>query len=147
MEFVEKFRSFIFINLPTMKKTILISAGLFTISFLSAQETIINPDGSHYKQCSEFYISRPLRELAAEHPAPAPDGIKRMAGDENSPTRRIKRYHDADATPVVDPSVQSINGILTAPAPIVNVDGQQSSQGYQVEPRSHVRSRPRLCLN
>ena len=114
-----------------MKKTILISAGLFTISFLSAQETIINPDGSHYKQCSEFYISRPLRELAAEHPAPTPDGIKRMAGDENSPTRRIKRYHDADATPVVDPSIQSVNGIFTAPAPIVNIDGQKSSQGYQ----------------
>jgi hypothetical protein len=113
-----------------MKKILLFATGLCTISFLSAQELIVNPDGSHYKQCSSFSISRPLRDLAKEFPAPKPDGKVRLAGDENSPTRKEKRHFDGKTIAVTDTIIQSVAGTLSAPAPIQNFDGQQSSQGY-----------------
>ncbi|HWY97734.1 MAG TPA: T9SS type A sorting domain-containing protein [Bacteroidia bacterium] len=115
-----------------MKKISFIAIGLLSISLLSAQEIIRNADGSYYRQCTSFSISRPLRDLAKEYPAPKPDGKVRLSGDDESHRKmRDKRKFDQSATPVTDPIVQSISGTMKAPAPIVNVDGQQSSQGFQ----------------
>ncbi len=115
-----------------MKKTILLTSALLSVSFLFGQETIVNPDGSHYKQCTSFSVSHPLRDLAKEFPAPKPDGKARLTGDnEQHEKMREKRKYDPNTLPATDPIIQSISGTLAAPAPIENFDGQESSQGYQ----------------
>ncbi|HXP53262.1 MAG TPA: T9SS type A sorting domain-containing protein [Bacteroidia bacterium] len=115
-----------------MKITILFATSLLSVSFLAAQKTIHNADGSTFKQCSSFSVSRPLRELAAEHPAPEWDGIKRLTGDNETHERmREKRKFDPNAPIIVDHSIQNIAGTMTAPAPILNFNGQRSSQGYE----------------
>jgi hypothetical protein len=114
-----------------MKKHLLWAAGILAFNFLSAQEIIRNPDGSYFRQCTSFSVSRPLRDLAKEHPAPKPDGIMRISGDDEQHNKMSHRKkYDPKATPIIDPVLQSTMGTMKAPAPIVNVDGQQSSQGY-----------------
>ncbi|HTB05895.1 MAG TPA: T9SS type A sorting domain-containing protein [Bacteroidia bacterium] len=114
-----------------MKKFFFFASALVLISSLSAQEIIRNANGSYYRQCTSFSESRPLRDLAKEFPAPKPDGSTRLTGDNESHERMAaKRQYDPNAEPVVDPIIQNTYGPMTAPAPIENFDGQQSSQGY-----------------
>jgi hypothetical protein len=115
-----------------MKKTIFFATALLSVSFLNAQETIHNADGSTFKQCTSFSISRPLSELAAENPAPKPDGKVRISGDNEEHEKFRERMKiDPNAAPVVDPVIQSVSGTIGTHAPIQNFDGQVSSQGYE----------------
>src|ERR1700722_9277513 len=115
-----------------MKKRLLLTTALLSVSLLFGQEIIRNADGSYYRQCTSFSVSRPLRDLAKEYPAPKPDGTVRLAGDNEQHERmREKRKYDPNALPVTDPVIQSVSGTLGAHAPIQNFDGQESSQGYQ----------------
>lgn len=122
------YNTFVVINFTTMNK-FLLSLSVLTIStIVFGQKIIRNKDGSYFKQCTSFSISKPLRELAKEHPA-----LKKV--------RKQKEAKDADRkTPwkqpstvpfSEDPIAQREQGTQSTSSTMVNIDGQNSSiSGY-----------------
>lgn len=100
---------------------ILISTSIF------AQQQIRNKDGSYFRQCSSFQISRPLRELAKEHPAVKKLGVQKEAKD----AERKRLWKQPSTVPFSeDPIVQREQGTQSPLSTTVNVDGENSSAGY-----------------
>lgn len=104
-----------------MKKTYLVSIFLVGIQQLFAQ----NDPNSYYKQCSSFEISKPLRELAAMHPAQnKPENELKEAHDKKS-MRLIHQYKQNSSVAVIeDPIQQKTAGARPLAGPLVNFDGQ-----------------------
>lgn len=115
-----------------MKKTLLVCAGFVIASCISAQQVIHNADGSTYRQCSKFYITKSLSQIAKDHPVGVTDGsVKQEAADKNAPISLLKKQYNPDATPEgYDPVRQANDGDRAASSPIENFDGQQSLLGY-----------------
>ncbi len=112
-----------------MKKSILFLCAALSAQVF-AQSVIHNQDGSKFRQCTHFEISRPLSELAKEHPAVLRnDGLHHEAADARR--HRFQGLPSAITTQTApDPIVQSTEGTQTAATTIVNVDGQQSLAGF-----------------
>ena len=109
-------------------KTILFTIGIIAINAsLIAQQVIRNKDGSYYKQCSSFSITRPLRDLAKEHPA-LPKKEKHEAKD----AERKRLWEKPSTVPFSeDPIVQREEGTQTTSGTLINIDGQNNSvSGY-----------------
>jgi hypothetical protein len=108
-----------------MKKTVLLFIFFFGMHQLFAQNNS-KTDGSYFKQCSSFEISKPFRELAEMSPAT------------NKPGDKLKESHDKkgrglipqnkqhpSATPLEeDPIQQKTEGFMPLATPLVNFDGQ-----------------------
>lgn len=124
-----------------MKKTTLLLSGCCFAVLLHAQNTatpqgVTFPNGVYYATCTNFEISRPLKELAAENPAPKIDMIdKKEADNKEGMKRRIPTYPgNPHGVPTgVDPNVQSTHGQKSMTAPLVNFTGQTGS-GYPPDP-------------
>ena len=104
-----------------MKQLILLSSALtFVLSHnVFAQEAKVSKE-SYFIQCSDFNISKPLRELAELHPAiEIPDNEKKEAVDANS-NRHSTIYPNQNPNHVQDPVIQKTYGYRTSSAPIVN---------------------------
>lgn len=115
-------------------KNLLPLLGVISAASLCAQttstqpKTIRNANGSYWRQCTSMTVTRPLRELAKEHPAPKFKGTNYIvAPDEKSEKRVTHKFH---ASPNTDPVVQREMGTKENHSPIVNFDGEGSSQGY-----------------
>jgi hypothetical protein len=108
-----------------MKKSSLLFLCYFGISSLFAQREVRNADGSYFKQCTHFEVSRPLRELAKEHPA-----LEKKAYQEAADAKRRYRRKITSSAPggPDDPIIQKEQGNIAAAAPIQNFDGQPA--GY-----------------
>lgn len=108
-----------------MKQLILLSSALtFVFSHnVFAQEAKVSKE-SYFIQCSDFNISKPLRELAELHPAiEIPDNEKKEAVDANS-NRHSTIYPNQNPNHVQDPVIQKTYGYRTSSAPIVNFTAQ-----------------------
>jgi hypothetical protein len=125
----------------SMKKTTLVFTGLCFSFMLQAQKeqnpkVITYPNGVTYSTCAGFEISRPLKELAAENPAPHIDMIdKKEVDNKEGMTRRIPHVTaNPNAKPLgVDPNIQSIHGTRAMTSPLINFTGQTGS-GYPNDP-------------
>lgn len=110
-----------------MKKILVMVFAMLLCSTLFAQQVIRNKDGSYYKKCKHFEISRPLSELAKEHPAIMKTGVHHEAKD------AAKKYpwkHPSDISFSEDPIAQREQGSETAMGTIANFDGTNSAGGY-----------------
>jgi hypothetical protein len=120
-----------------MKQTILSIVGLMIFHGMFSQSTQ-NPigvryaNGTYFAQCTEFEISRPLRELAAENPVPANDPFSRKESDKQ---RTRKQAPVSTGLPAGDdPNVQNSFGVGPLGAPIQNWTGQPGNGGYPLDP-------------
>lgn len=105
-----------------MKKVFIILQVLIITPFF-AQQVIRNKDGSYFKRCSSFQISRPLSELAKEHPAVAKK-VKHEAKD----AERKRPWKKPSSVPFSeDPIVQKEEGTQAATSTMVNIDGQNNA--------------------
>ncbi|HEX7413688.1 MAG TPA: T9SS type A sorting domain-containing protein [Bacteroidia bacterium] len=94
---------------------------------VTAQQVIRNKDGSYFKQCKHFEVSRPLRELAKEHPAVKKVGEHHEAKDA---ARKYPWKHPSTVPFSEDPIAQREQGTQSTSATLVNVDGTNSAGGY-----------------
>lgn len=113
-----------------MKK--IITLGLTVIIMpLFAQKEIRHPDGSYYRQCSHFEISKPVWQLAKEHPA---DYSKANEHREAEDGTRRKKYTWQNPNTVSgtaeDPIVQRVQGESETMGTIANFDGSTSLAGF-----------------
>jgi hypothetical protein len=109
-----------------MKKIATLLFVLIATSIM-AQKEIRNADGSYFKQCSSFQISRPLSELAKEHPAVKKTGVHHEAKD----AERKRLWKQPSTVPFSeDPIAQREQGTQAPLSTTVNVDGENSSAGY-----------------
>lgn len=110
-----------------MKKTAFILFILAAIPCL-AQQAIRNENGSYYKQCTHFEVSRPLRELAKEHPANLnKEGRRQEAHDSK---RKFSRKNLPPLPFTEDPIVQKVQGTEAIASTIQNFEGQTSTDGW-----------------
>ncbi len=98
---------------------------------LFAQTEIRNADGSYFKQCSHFEISKPLWQLAKEHPS----DLNKVYGHREAKDRERKNIHpvqNPETAPSIadDPIVQREQGDVSTMGTIVNVDGMPNVQGF-----------------
>jgi hypothetical protein len=94
-----------------------------------AQKEIRNPDGSYYKQCKHFAISKPLSVLAKEHPVIPGKGIKQQEAHDKA--RKHPAGKQLSGVPSTeDPIVQRQNGDRSIANTIENFDGQTSADGF-----------------
>ncbi len=118
-----------------MNKLLFLSGGLALALSLPAQMVQYNANGSVYRECLSVRTTKPLSELSAEadaqrknnqaaHPHPSVDGDAHYAHFLN----KNKSAHNTSLN-IPDGSLQTENGTVGAPAPIVNIDGLQSVQG------------------
>ena len=100
---------------------------------LFAQNTKHNADGSYYRRCSSFSVSKPLSELVAEHNAKitGKEHVENRQADDSVRYEKLKSYSHKKLQniPVLDGARQSNQGKTFSPAPFVNIDGQQSTLG------------------
>ncbi len=130
-----------------MKKLLLLCIGISCAVYLSAQKEVHHPDGSFYKQCASFRITKPLRELIAERdakrkklspekivPHVAPDA--EAFGNKRQSSKKFNtNVHTGDG------ARQSIEGTKRVSSAIVNIDGQVSLQGfYPLDPNGMIGS-------
>jgi len=118
-----------------MNKLILCISGLLVANALEAQTLqkpngILYPNGVYYSQCSNFEISRPLRELAAENPVTATDRFDRKEVDK---PRTFKAKGNPTASIGPDPVAQTSMGVLSMSQPGSNWTGQTGG-GYPLDP-------------
>jgi PKD repeat protein len=127
-----------------MKKITLILSCVFSLSSLLAQKTPLMNEivsgNTVVIPCSEFHITRPLSEIAAENPvdenAPHPKAWK------ESPDRKKRKAHDFPFTVDKDgldygndPStIQTDMGTVPNKAPIMNFAGQTASGFRPMDP-------------
>jgi hypothetical protein len=109
-----------------MKKILLILSIVIAIPAIAQQE-IRNANGSYFRQCKHFEISRPLRELAKEHPAINKSGQHQEAKDAN---RKHPWKHPSTVPFSEDPIVQREQGTHAPASTIVNVDGIDDASGF-----------------
>ncbi|HTA61471.1 MAG TPA: T9SS type A sorting domain-containing protein [Bacteroidia bacterium] len=108
-------------------KKIVIALHILIITPIFAQQEIRNKNGSYFKQCSSFQISRPLSELAKEHPAVKKVGVQKEAKD----AERKRIWKQPSTVPFSeDPIAQKEQGTQAPLSTIVNVDGTNSAAGY-----------------
>jgi hypothetical protein len=108
-----------------MKKFLILCSIIFTTS-LFAQKEIRNADGSYFKQCSSFQISKPLSQLAKEHPA-----VFKKEQKEAKDAERKRLWKTPSNAPFTDdPIAQKTQGTNSTNATIKNFNGQQSAGGY-----------------
>jgi hypothetical protein len=112
-----------------MRKIIFIISTVLVLPITTiAQQEIRNRDGSYFKQCKHFEISKPLRELAKEHPAELnKDGKRKEARDAE---RKFSHKRLSAAPSTEDPIVQREQGAQAVSSPIENFNGQVSTDGY-----------------
>jgi hypothetical protein len=96
-------------------------------STLFAQETVRNKNGSYYRKCTHFEISRPVSELAREFPASKKPGKEQDAKDA---ARRNGWKTPSNVPFSADPIAQRQQGSQAPAATIANFNGATSSQGY-----------------
>src|ERR1051326_3916439 len=110
-----------------MKKNL---AFLFVVlcSHLLAQKEIRYTDGSYFRQCAHFEISKPLWQLSKDHPSVEKTGAHHEAAD----AKRKFPWMSSPSTNIIaeDPVVQKIQGNVSANGTIQNFDGQGSSNGW-----------------
>jgi hypothetical protein len=110
-----------------MKKAILTIA-IVTISITAfAQQVTYNKNGSYYKKCKHFEVSRSLSELAKEHPAVRKAGVHQEAKDA---ARKYPWKHPSTVPFSEDPIAQREQGTQAATITILNFDGTNSLGGY-----------------
>jgi PKD repeat protein len=132
-----------------MKKITLILSGVCMFSALSAQKLPMNQvvsSGSVAIQCSDFHITRPLSELAAENPvddnAPHPKAWK------ESPDRKKRKPHNFPFTVEKDgpaygndeATIQREMGTVPNKAPIMNFLGGNAAGFRPMDPSGSVSS-------
>ncbi len=119
-----------------MKKIIFFLSIIIALPSFSQLE-IRNNDGSYFKQCRHFEISKPLRELAKEHPA-----LEKKIGKHNEAhdsRRNLSRKHLSSAPFSEDPIAQREQGTKAVLSTIENFDGQTSIDGwYPLDPTGVV---------
>ncbi len=120
-----------------MKKTTLSIVGLLMIPGLFAQNTqkaqgVRYANGTYYAQCTEFEISRPLRELAAENPAPTE--VDRFSRKEVDKPRTHHALNPKGLPLGDDPNVQTKMGTGAMGVPIQNWIGQAGNGGVPLDP-------------
>jgi hypothetical protein len=114
-----------------MKKILLVSAALFTVSFLSAQQTEVrNANGSYYRKCVRFRVTEPLSKLAAEHPTTKIANVTRLAADASAPPAKNRNAQYNPKACLSDGALQNYQGSKENKAPIVSINGAKSIQGY-----------------
>ena len=90
-------------------------------------------EGSYFKQCASFKISKPLRELAEQHSAAINSPLQfKEAADKERRFRKVER-NNKTASFFEDPLRQKLNGARTLTPPIVNFEGQPGSS-YPPDP-------------
>ena len=104
---------------------------VFVSIILFAQTEIRNADGSYFKQCSHFEISKPLWQLAKEHPA----DLNKVYGHREAKDKERKKIYSGQnpqKSPAVaeDPIVQREQGNESTMGTIVNFDGMPNVQGF-----------------
>ncbi|MBI3500621.1 MAG: T9SS type A sorting domain-containing protein [Bacteroidetes bacterium] len=107
----------------------------FFIAFtqLFAQKTIRHADGSYFKQCSHFEITKPLWQLAKENPAAEKTGAHGEAADRKRKFARV--FSPPSVTTSADPVVQKTEGNVSTHGAIENFDGTYSADGwYPLDP-------------
>ena len=109
-----------------MKKILIVLHVLIVTPFFAQQE-IRNKNGSYFKKCTSFSISRPLRELAKEHPAKEKTTAQHEAKDAD---RKRAWQHPSNVPFSEDPIVQKEQGVVATTSTIINVDGMDGSAGY-----------------
>ncbi len=90
----------------------------------TAQKEIRNADGSYFKQCSHFAISKPLRDLPT---------VKKQKKEshEASDGRNRRPWQTPSTVPFSeDPIVQREQGVMANQNTIQNFDGQTSMSGF-----------------
>ena len=120
-----------------MKKITLIISCLFIINSLSAQR-VKNNSQSGFITCSEFHITRPLREIFAGNPV---DETKIYKGEEsedrehNIPQRFKKTVEkDGPAYGNDHSTIQTAMGTTPGRSPIENWAGQTATGFYPLDP-------------
>jgi hypothetical protein len=113
-----------------MKKLTLFSVAVMSANFLFAQNASDSRSSSNYIPCSSFYESIPVRDM------PAQTDEERIAAakhheelEERREANRPIMYPDfKKRAEQADPVIQTVDGIKTLTAPLVNFDGG-SDQG------------------
>jgi hypothetical protein len=108
-------------------KKIIIALHVLIVTPFFAQQEIRNKNGSYFKQCKHFEISRPLSELAKEHPAVKKIGEHHEAKDAE---RKRTWKHPSTVPFSEDPIVQREQGTQSPLSTMVNFDGTNSAGGY-----------------
>jgi hypothetical protein len=118
-------------NLHTLFFTLLITSSLFAQSPAGPNKVSGGPQAKDvsYSQCTEFSISRPLIDLAAEQAA----GIKRANQNEVEKPRQANRPHASGVPQGMDPAIQASPGVAAITPPLVNFTAQ-SGNGYPLDP-------------
>lgn len=125
-----------------MKKITLIAATLFAAGNILAQAEKTIPQ-SGFVTCTEFHITKPLREIAAEHPL---DKSKLKANEEsvdrkcNHP-QQFKYSADKDGAAYGNDPKAMQTTMGTVPherAPLVNWTGQSAAGFYPLDPSGAV---------
>jgi PKD repeat protein len=132
-----------------MKKITLILSGVLALGSLFAQKGALNEvvnSNTVVIPCSEFHITRPLIEIAAENPvdenAPHPKAWK------ESPDRKKRKPHDFPFTVDKDgaaygndpATIQNEMGSVPNKAPIMNFAGQTAAGFRPMDPSGAVSS-------
>jgi len=111
-----------------MKKIITLCFAVI-ITPLFAQKEIRYKDGSYFRQCSHFEISKPLWQLAKEHPA---DFSKANVHHEAKDASRKFPWQNPSSSIITaeDPIIQKNQGNASTMGTIANFDGTISSGGW-----------------
>lgn len=122
---------------------VIVSGGLFTLDLQAQSTTTKNPDGSVVIQASSFKVTRPLRELTAEHPFVEPDfnAEVKVSNDRKNRPAQVFLYTEEDGPQYGnDPNIiQKSMGMRnpSSKAPLQNWAGITSSS-YPPDPTGAV---------
>lgn len=124
-----------------MKKTILLISCAFALSTTFAQKTL-NDNQGVFIPCSDFHITRPLSEIAAENPvdenAPHPKAKESADRKMRKPHNFLKTVADGPEYGNDPKSIQDQMGDVPAKAPIMNFAGQTAAGFRPFDPSGAV---------
>ncbi|MEI6765039.1 MAG: T9SS type A sorting domain-containing protein [Bacteroidota bacterium] len=125
-----------------MKKAVVFILLILFYANLNAQNNGI-PDKGTYKVCDTFFISKPLKELAEQHPAKSisDDERRNEAADKDRHNRIRPFVPKSGALPAngIDPIRQLTKGIDSLTPPLSNFDGQPGD-AYPADPSGAANS-------
>ena len=113
-----------------MKKAISLYCFLILTNTVFAQKEVRNADGSYFKQCSHFEISKPLWQLAKEHPAIFRKSKEHKEARDGANRHPWKNVANSNLTFQVDPVMQTEQGTAKGTGTPINVEGTNSVAGY-----------------
>ena len=120
-----------------MKKATLIICALIATNFVVAQR-VRNSYKSGYATCSEFHITKPLRELCAENPLDMTKVFPNKEGEDRKGRSAQKFRYSADNDGPAysnDPSImQNSMGTIMGKAPLQSWTGQTAAGMYPLDP-------------